>query len=263
MHKPMNLIYDKKRVPDLWKTSHIIPLFKKGKKSQIENYRLISNLCASSKVFERLVLNQILNIKKEDGVDIFGKMQHGFRKGRSTVTAAIKLQACLAESMDDNNYMAVASLDLKAAFDVINIEQLMKCLERIGILGDLLEILKSWLTDRTAYVEESGICSPYIRVDCGTVQGSILGPVLFNLFTSPLIRAEKMLANADDNYPIGIGITKDEALADLQGRVIILEKWLSGSGRKVSVQKTELCIFHRYNSGKGHLTVNSVVILIP
>jgi hypothetical protein len=260
MHKLMNLIYYQKRVPELWKTSRIIPLFKKGKKSQIENYRPISNLCASSKVFERLVLTRILDIEKEARVDIFGKTQHGFRKGRSTVTAAIELQACLAESMDNNHYVAVASLDLSAAFDVINIELLMKRLEKIGIPRDLLEILNSWLTERVAYVEVSGVCSSYIKVDCGTVQGSILGPVLFNLFISPLIRAEKLLAYADDNYPIGIGITKDAALADLQRRVIIAEKWMSGSGLKVNLQKTELCIFHRHDSGKGQLTVNSVVI---
>jgi hypothetical protein len=87
-------------------------------------------------VFERLVLTRILDIEKEARVDIFGKTQHGFRKGRSTVTAAIELQACLAESMDNNHYVAVASLDLSAAFDVINIELLMKRLEKIGIPRD-------------------------------------------------------------------------------------------------------------------------------
>ena len=260
MHKLMNLIYDKKKVPDLWKTSRVIPLFKKGKKSKIENYRPISNLCASSKVFERLVLSRILDIEKEAREDIFGRKQHGFRRGRSTVTAAIELQAALAESMDDNCYVAVASLDLSAAFDVINTEVLMKRLGRIGIPVDLLKILESWLTNRTAYVEVSGVCSSYFRVDCGTVQGSILGPVLFNLFISPLIRTEKILAYADDNYPIGIGTTTDAALADLQQKVIIAEKWMSGSGVKVNLQKMELCIFHRYDSGKGQISVNNVVI---
>ena len=100
------------------------------------------------------------------------------------------------------------------AFDGINTELLIKRLERIGIPGDFLEILESWLTDRTAYMEVSGVCSSYIRVDCGTVQGSILGLVLFNLFISPLIRVEKILAYADNNYPIGIGTTKDAVLAD-------------------------------------------------
>jgi len=95
---------------------------------------------------------------------------------------------------------------------------------------------------------------------CGTVQGSILGPVLFNIFISPLIRSEKILAYADDNYPTGAGTTKDAALADLQQKVIIAEKWMSGSGLKVNLQKTELCIFHRYDSGTGQITVNNIVI---
>lgn len=191
---------------------------------------------------------------------VAGKTQHGFRRGRSTVTAAIELQANIAESMDDNCYVAVASLDLSAAFDVINTELLMKRLEKIGIPGDILKILESWLTDRTAYVEVSGICSSYFRVNYGTVQGSILGPVLFNLFIGPLIRAEKILAYADDNYPIGIGKTKDAALADLQQKVIMAEKWMSGSGLKVNLQKTELCVFYRHDSGKGQISVNDVII---
>ena len=126
--------------------------------------------------------------------------------------------------------MAVASLDLSAAFDVINIELLVKRLEQVGIPKDLLKILESWLTDRIAYVEVAGTCSSYFRVDSGTVQGSVLGPILFNLFISPLIRSEKIVAYADDNYPMGIGATKDAALLDLQQKVIIAEKWMSGSG---------------------------------
>ncbi len=133
MHKLMNLIYKNKKVPDLWKTSRIIPLFKKGKKNKIENYRPISNLCASSKVFEKLVLARILDIEKEGSVDIMGKTQHGFRKGRSTVTAALELQAAIAESLDSNLYVAIASLDLSAAFDVINIELLNDRLKKIGL----------------------------------------------------------------------------------------------------------------------------------
>ncbi len=78
----------------------------------------------SSKIFEKLVLARILDIQEESGVDIMGKMQHGFRKGCSTVTAALELQAAIAESLDSNLYVAIASLDLSAGFDVINIKLL-------------------------------------------------------------------------------------------------------------------------------------------
>jgi hypothetical protein len=206
------------------------------------------------------MLARILDIEKESGADIMGETQHGFRKGCSTVIAALELQATIAESLDRDLYVAVASLDLSAAFDVINIELLKDRLKKVGLPDDLLVLLDSWLTGRTAYVEVSGFCSSYFNVGYGTVQGSILGSVLFNLFIGPLIRAEKMLAYADDNYPTGIGPNRDTALADLQRKLIIAEKWMSGSGLKVNLQKTELCIFHRYDSGSGEITVNNVTI---
>ena len=95
-------------------------------------------------------------------------------------------------------------------------------------------------------MEVSDICSSYFRVDSVKVQGSVLGPILFNLFFSPLIRSEKIVAYADDNYPTRMGTTKDEALLNLQWKVIIAEKWMLGSGLKVNLQKSELCIFHCY-----------------
>jgi hypothetical protein len=89
-HKLLNMIYNQKVIPDQWKTSRIIPLHKKGPKNKVENYRPISNLCAGSKIFERLILMRM----NEYNQDImFTKRQHGFRKQRSTITAGKELQS--------------------------------------------------------------------------------------------------------------------------------------------------------------------------
>ena len=86
-------IYQEKRIPEQWKTAKIIPLHKKGNKDNISNYRPISNLCTMSKIYEKLILQQLLKIAKDNKVDLTGDAQHGFKQNRSTVTAAAELQS--------------------------------------------------------------------------------------------------------------------------------------------------------------------------
>ena len=83
----MNKIYNQKTIPEQWSISKIIPTHKKEDKSKIENYRPISNLCSSSKVFEKLIMKRINNIQASQKVDLTGNAQHGFKKCRSTATA--------------------------------------------------------------------------------------------------------------------------------------------------------------------------------
>ena len=78
-HKLLNKIYHQNIIPEQWKTSRILPLHKKGKKNLIENYRPISNLCAGSKMFEKLILTRILEIEEQAGISLTGDNQHGFK----------------------------------------------------------------------------------------------------------------------------------------------------------------------------------------
>ena len=73
-------IYKTNCIPDQWKISKVIPIFKKGPKTQIENYRPIANLCSASKVFEKLILKQIHYLESTNKLDLTGKQQHGFKK---------------------------------------------------------------------------------------------------------------------------------------------------------------------------------------
>ena len=98
----------------------IVPVHKKGSKTEIENYRPVANLCSASNIFERLILNRIAKLEILNKIDITGNGQHGFKKGRGTVTAGLLLQSLISRSLDDDEYVAMASLDLSAAFDVVN-----------------------------------------------------------------------------------------------------------------------------------------------
>jgi len=146
--------------------------------------------------------------------------------------------------MDMDEYVAVASLDLSAAFDVVNVNLLMERLNVMGMPNDLIRILSNWLTDRAAYVEVDGECSEYYLVQEGTVQGSVLGPVLFNLFIRPLLETANSPAYADDSYYYGTSKVKLRALEILQENLGRAIKWITNSGLKVNLEKTEICIFH-------------------
>jgi hypothetical protein len=250
-----NQIYSQNVVPEKWRTARIIPLHKKGSTSQIENYRPIGNLCSGSKIFERLILLRLQEVEEKRGVDMSGQTQHGFKKNRSTTSAALALQKSIAEAMDEDNYVGVASMDLTAAFDVIDVDLLLTRLELMGLPNDIIRLITAWLKDRIAYVEVGSSCSEYYIVDFGSGQGSILGPVLFNYYVAPLVIEDDILTYADDNYLVASGKQKVEMLADLQRQIIKAEQWMSGSGLKVNLEKTELVVFHRYDTSRSEIRV--------
>ena len=88
-YKPLSrlfqLIYDTKEVPEQWKIAKVIPTHKKGTKDNVENYRPISNLCAMSKIYEKLILGHLWELADSENIDLTAKNQHGFKKERSTV----------------------------------------------------------------------------------------------------------------------------------------------------------------------------------
>ena len=225
-------------IPEQWKTARIIPLWKKGDKSEISNYRPISNLCAASKIWEKLIQEHVVNESNRTRVDLTGKEQHGFKKNRSTATAQLEIQSKLATAMDNNDYIAMASLDLSAAFDVVNVVLLMTRLKIMGFSYDLLAQLNFWLTDRSFFVEANDKNSVFGSSTQGTIQGSILGPMLFGLFISPLYKIVDIITNADDNYILGRGKSKDEALENLGEKLEKTMMWLTNSGLKINKEKT-------------------------
>ena len=85
-----------------------------------------------SKIYEKLILQQLLKIAKLNKVDLTGDSQHGFKQERSTVTAAAAIQSMISRALDENNYYVLASLDLSAAFNVVNIKLLLKHLQLMG-----------------------------------------------------------------------------------------------------------------------------------
>ena len=261
---PLAVLFDKiyhtKSLPQQWLIAKIIPIHKKGSHSDIENYRPISNLCSTTKIFEKLILLRLQNLETLNRVDLTGKSQHGFKKKHSTATASLTIQSLLARSLDDDNFALMASLDLSSAFDVVNIELLLKRLQIIGIPNDLITLLSEWLKNRFFYVSIDGNNSYVHSSSVGTVQGSILGPILYAIFVSPLFDLSKLTLFADDNYVIRWNRNLTELIVDMQATIELITKWLRQSGLKVNDSKTEICLFHRKDHPPIKIKIKNVEI---
>ena len=178
------------------------PYPQKGPKNKIEHNRPIANLCSTSKLFERLILKQIQKIETISNVDLTGTQQHGFKKSKSTATLGLQIQSLIARALDEGDYVLMASIDLSAAFDVVNINLLIDRLRIIGLPEDIVGLIKLWLENRKFYVEVNGLNSMFYDINSGTIQGSILGPILYAIYVSPLFDLTDLSNFADDNFAL-------------------------------------------------------------
>ena len=255
-----NMIYHKCEIPEQWLVSKIIPVHKKGNSTHIDNYRPIANLCSATKNFEKLILMRLTQLEIKNKCDLTGKEQHGFKPKRSTATAGLVIQSIISHALDQNNYALMASLDLSAAFDVVNIDLLLTRLETVGLPMDVIKLIKLWLENRYFYVTVNGDNSYMMLSDTGTVQGSILGPILYAIFVSPLFDLIRMTNYADDNYVIRCNKCIAALINDMQKSLEAITKWLKKSGLKVNESKTEMCLFHRNDVAPIQITVNNSII---
>ena len=164
-------------VPDDLKSARVVPLLKKNDKTEVGNYRPVSILSIISKVFERVVYDQInvyLDQKK-----LLYKFQSGLRSCFSIDTCLIHLADFIKFQMDKGHYVCMVLLDLQKAFDKVDRKILLMKLEALGLNQDIVRRFRSYLSDREQLADVSGTLSSCAEIKCGVPQGSILEPLLF------------------------------------------------------------------------------------
>jgi hypothetical protein len=242
--------------PDKLKISRIITVFKKGEETDPVNYRPLSILPTISKIFERVMYLQLIDYLETN--ELLDKEQHGFRVGKSVVTAGINFIEALVDAIDKGNNAVGIFMDLSKAFDSVSHDILINNLKSIGIQNVQLNWFKSYIINRKQYVDLkytnqfnqiSHAKSSLRTIKHGVPQGSILGPILFlcylrgfpSILTSP---ESKLCLFADDSNLIVTG--KDisgiekTAISDL----VMVNEYFSSKQLLLNLDKTNLVSFH-------------------
>ena len=227
--------------PNGLKISKILPIFKKGDVNSSNNYRPISLLPAISKIFERIIYDQLYAYF--DNNNILSEEQYGFRTKHSTELAAVKLVDYIKNEIDAKYTSVNIYIDLSKAFDTLNFDILLHKLHYYGVTGVSFELIRSYLTNRKQYVKFKTLESDYMDVKSGVTQGSILGRLLFSIYINDIVTVSKnfkFLMYADDttiyfNLEDFSGINVEENVSNELNKV---NSWLSLNKLSLNTDKT-------------------------
>ena len=172
----------------------VMPRLKKSglDPAEMKNYRSISNLPFMSKVIEKLILTQLTRYLTANG--LFPKFQSGFRRYHSTETAVLRVLSDIYSAIDQDQVSLLALLDVSAAFDTVDHGILLERLSTsYGLSGMAYTWLESYIIGRAQIIHVGNRHSPPSKVLYGVPQGSVLGPVLYVLYTSDVAKLVEAL----------------------------------------------------------------------
>ena len=144
----------------------------------------ISILPVLSKVFERLIMKQLRNFIETN--NIYSSTQAGYRRSQSTNTTLIKVKDDMLNAMNKGEVTLSILADFSKAFDTVDYTVLIKKLRKLNMSTEFLHLILSYISDRSQYVQIGSNKSCYKKINFGVPQGSILGPILFNIYVSDM-----------------------------------------------------------------------------
>ncbi len=241
--------------PNGWKQFLIKPIMKKGKKDphDVNSYRPICNLHTLSKIFEKLLAEQLKAFLSSN--NLFPQLQSAYRQNHSTETAILKVTMDIFASLDKGDVCLASFLDFSSAFDCVDHDILLKRLDiSFGIRGCALELLSSFLRNRLFSVTFNNQRTKQSVLKYGVPQGSVLGPLLFTLYVSDLIslvESHSMHAHmyADDLqiYCFSTPGLMHDLTAQMSRCFDDVTKWCFRNRLLLNANKTELMWFSSQN----------------
>ena len=235
----MNASLASGQVPAELKSAYVVPRLKRSglDEDDVKNYRPISNLPVLAKLLERIVAKQLVAYLNVHG--LLPRLQSAYRSRHSTETALLKVTSDILSALDNGDLAALALLDLSAAFDTVDHDILLRRLRiSYGINGVALQWFRSYLDGRMQHVStEAAVVS----------QGSVLGPILFILYTADLIALIESHSlsphlYADDTQILGSCRPTDTAALRLRMQTCIADVgcWMSSNRLQLNTSKTEV-----------------------
>ena len=265
----INLSLEEGTFPDSFKEATISPLLKKpGLDLVLSNYRPVSNLQFVSKLLERAAANQLVDYIETN--NLHSPLQSAYKRFHSTETALVKVVNDILCSLDNGEVVILVLLDLSAAFDTVDHKILIKRMkDYFGVKENALKWFMSYLSNRTQKVSVKGHTSDPVKLESGVPQGSVLGPILWNIYTAPLSAIMKshdidFHLYADDNqlylaFKPRVKGAQQLAVNTVQNTVSAIRSWMRRNNLKFNDDKTECLLIGRKSQLK-HVTIETISI---
>jgi endonuclease/exonuclease/phosphatase (EEP) superfamily protein YafD len=237
---------------DGMKLADIIPLLKDDSldPNVLNNFRPVSNLLFLGKVIEKVVLKRLNDHLSKNNLHCSD--QSAYKKNHSTETLLVKITNDILVASDSRSATVVMLLDLSAAFDTVDHKLLLNILAKeIGLKGTVLAWFRSFLMGRSQRVRLGIVTSETILIKFGVPQGSVLGPVLFNLYIRSIYNCVKRLgfdiSGYADDHQILKSFKPNEQLSllaiQLDNCFNTIKSWMSDYYLKMNDSKTQIIIF--------------------
>lgn len=241
-----------------WKIAKVIPIHKTGSKDDVSNYRPISLTCTVGKLLEHIILKHITSYVKQE--NILSPVQHGFRRGLSTITQLLELTHDLFQSIDNQKQVDLIALDFSKAFDRVSHKKLISKLRSTLGNGPIINWIEDYLTNRSQYVVVNNEISSTALVTSGVPQGCVLAPLLFLIFINDLPSniQVKIKLFADDCIlynEINTVNDHDDLNSALHEVVIWCHKWQM----ELNIKKTAfLCVTRKKQRSEYVYSINNI-----